>query len=80
MIMYTMTANADVYIYFFDIAGHQLCRKWYPSGSQGGSSGTNRVFWDGKSDYGGTVANGVYLFRIFSNDRTIGKGKIMVIK
>jgi thermitase len=80
MIMYTLTANADTYIYFFDIAGHQICRKWYPSGTQGGGSGTNRVYWDGKSDYGDTVANGVYLFRIFSDDRTIGKGKIVVLK
>ncbi len=80
MIMYTMTANADVYIYFFDIAGHQICRKWYPSGTQGGSSGTNRVYWDGKNDYGETAANGVYLFRIFSDNRTIGKGKIVVVK
>ena len=78
--MYTLTANSDTYIYFFDIAGNQICRKWCPAGTQGGSSGINRVFWDGKNDYGGVVANGVYLFRIFSDNRTIGKGKIMVVK
>ena len=80
MIMYDLNANSDTYIYFFDIGGNLICRKFYPYGTNGGNSGTNRVYWDGKNDFDETVANGVYLFRIFSEDRTIGKGKIVVLK
>jgi thermitase len=80
MIKYDLNGNSDIYIYFFDISGNLLCRKFYSSGSSGGNQGTNRVYWDGKNDYGETVANGVYLFRIASEDRTIGKGKIIVLK
>jgi thermitase len=80
MIKYDLNANSDTYIYFFDIAGNLICRKFYAYGTNGGNQGTNRVYWDGKNDFDGTVANGVYLFRIASEDRTIGKGKIMVIK
>jgi len=80
MIKYELTKNSDTYIYFFDIAGNLICRKYYTYGTSGGNSGTNRVYWDGKNDFGETVANGVYLFRIASEDRTIGKGKIIVLK
>jgi hypothetical protein len=80
MIKYVLDANSDTYIYFFDITGSLICRKFYPFGSIGGNSGTNRVYWDGKNDFGETVANGVYLFRISSDGRTIGKGKIIVLK
>jgi thermitase len=80
MIKYDLTRNSDTYIYFFDITGNLLCRKFYSFGTSGGSQGTNRVYWDGKTDFGETVANGVYLFRIASEGRTIGKGKIIVLK
>jgi subtilisin family serine protease len=80
MIKYDLDGNSDIYIYFFDISGSLLCRKFYSSGTSGGAQGTNRVYWDGKNDFGETVANGVYLFRIASEDRTIGKGKIIVLK
>ena len=80
MIKYDLTSNSDTFIYFFDIAGNLICRKFYPYGTNGGNSGTNRVYWDGKNDFDETVANGVYLFRIASEDRTIGKGKIIVLK
>jgi len=80
MIKYELTRNSDTFIYFFDIAGNLICRKFYPYGTNGGNSGNNRVYWDGVNDFGETVANGVYLFRIASEDRTIGKGKIIVLK
>jgi hypothetical protein len=80
MIMYQLTANSDTYVYFFNITGTLICRKFYAYGTNGGNSGTNRVYWDGKNDYGETVSNGVYLFRIASEGRTVGKGKIIVLK
>lgn len=80
MIKYDLNANSETYIYFFDISGSLICRKYFSSGTNGGNQGTNRVYWDGKNDFGETVANGVYLFRIASEGRTIGKGKIIVLK
>jgi thermitase len=80
MIKYDLDRNSEVYVYFFDLSGTQICRKYYAFAKDGGKQGTNRVYWDGKNDFGETVANGVYLFRIVSEDRTIGKGKIIVLK
>ena len=80
MIKYELSNNADVYIYFFDITGNLICRKFCQGGTSGGNQGINRVYWDGKNDFGETVANGVYLFRVASDYRTVGKGKIIVLK
>lgn len=80
MIMYQLAADDDIDIYFYDVSGGLMCRKSYPRGSSGGSQGINRVYWDGVNDFGETVANGVYLFRIASGNKTIEKGKIVVLK
>ena len=80
LIKYALTANANVSIYFFDVTGNLICRKSYPSGTNGGQQGDNRVYWDGMNDYGEMVANGVYLFRIAAEGRVVGKGKIVVLK
>jgi len=80
LIMYELTRNSDTYIYFYDLTGNLVCRKFYAWGTTGGNQGVNRVYWDGVNDFGETVANGVYLFRIASEGRTIGKGKIIVLK
>jgi thermitase len=80
MIKYTLNENSDTYIYFYDIAGNLICRKFYYSGTTGGTRGDNRVYWDGKNDFSGTVANGVYLFRVVCGNKIIGKGKIVVVK
>lgn len=80
MLMYDLAANADIDIYFYDMSGTLICRKSYPYGGSGGRQGINRVYWDGNSAFGETVANGVYLFRIVSDGKVIEKGKIIVLK
>ena len=80
MIKYDLNANTDTDLYIYDVTGNMICRKFYPYGTNGGNSGTNRVFWDGRNDFKETVANGVYLFRVVSEGRTIGKGKMIVLK
>ncbi len=80
MIKYDLNRNSDTYIYFYNVAGQLICRKFYGWSSVGGAQGTNRVYWDGRDDYGDVVANGVYLFKVVSEDRVIGKGKIIVLK
>ena len=80
MIQYDLTRNAEVYVYFFDLTGRVIGRKYYKSGTAGGDQGTNKVFWDGHSDFGGIVANGAYLFQVISDGRKIGKGKIIVLR
>ena len=45
---------------------------------EGGS--TNRVTWDGYSDYNELVGNGIYLYLILDEAKNrVGKGKIWVI-
>jgi hypothetical protein len=80
MIKYDLTANSEVHIYFYSINGNLVARKFYTAGSQGGAQGTNRVWLDGMDDFGDLFSNGVYLFRVVSEGRTVGKGKIIVLK
>ena len=80
LLKYDLDKNSDIYIYFFDVTGNLIMRQFYGAGSPGGNQGTNRVYWDGRSATGDVVANGVYLMKLFSEDRTIGSGKIMVLK
>ena len=66
--------------YIFDIRGVLIKKTNYPSGSMGGKAGYDEVTWDGKDDFGSTVGNGIYPFRIVAGGRVLGRGKIAVLE
>ena len=79
---YNLSRSANVEIKIFDLSGGLVAKKTYVSGQPGGSACYNEVAWDGKSDSGNYVGNGLYLFLIIA-DGTVaqnGKGKITVFK
>lgn len=78
-IAYKMTQDVDVKVYIFDITG-QLMRTITVSSSNRGPDGLSRVSWDGKSNFGEVVENGVYLVRIVAGGTTAARTKIMVLK
>jgi hypothetical protein len=50
---------------------------------QGGKAGLNLAPWNGRSQFGEIVPNGVYLFKIvslvFGQKKVIGSGKVIVL-
>jgi len=80
MIKYELSANAGVQIYIFSVSGTMIRRMVYTPGLDGGKQGINRVYWDGKDNYGNIVSNGIYLYRIADGTRVLAKGKIIVLK
>lgn len=71
MITYTLSGDGDIDIILVS-GGKQVVKKLTCfAGSEGGSAGLNKVYWDGKPDQGGVVGNGIYSGAII--DKALGK-------
>jgi len=78
-ISYRLTVDSDIIVYVFDVRGVLIRKSTYSSGSMGGKAGYNEITWDGKDDFGSTVGNGIYPYRIVAGGRVLGRGKIAVL-
>ncbi len=74
-IAFNISENTQVMIYMFDMTGRIVVRR-----AVNATVGFNEYEWDGKDDYGAIASNGVYLLRLISGNRLIGKTKVWVIK
>jgi hypothetical protein len=79
-IQYTLTEDAPVDLYLYNISGTRIWEEHYPPGSAGGTTGANQVLWDGYNAFSGEVPNGIYVYQISSGGRTLATGKIAVFK
>jgi subtilisin family serine protease len=77
---YQLTESADIKIYVYDLNGNLVWQKFYTSGTQGGTAGTNTVPWNGQNVFGQMVEGGVYVYRVLYGTKIIGRGKLAVIK
>ncbi len=78
-ITYNLTVDSNILVYIFDVRGALVWKRSYLTGSMGGKAGYNEVEWDGKDDFGSTVGNGIYPFRIVAGTKVLGRGKIAVL-
>ncbi|MFA5098413.1 MAG: hypothetical protein WC490_07320 [Candidatus Margulisiibacteriota bacterium] len=78
-ITYNLTVDSNILVYVFDVRGALVWKRSYSTGSMGGKAGYNEVEWDGKDDFGSTVGNGIYPFRIVAGAKVLGRGKIAVL-
>ena len=78
-VSYTLSTNANVSVYMYDISGQLLLTKKFSSGTAGGRAGYNQFTWNGRSDFGRIVGNGIYIYKIITSGRSIGTGKIVVM-
>ncbi len=78
-IMYDLSSDTGTKLIIYDITGKAVCQKSFDPGDEGGRSGLNSVFWDGKNDFGEYVGNGVYIFIITSGSKMLSKGQMMVV-
>jgi hypothetical protein len=76
--VYTLTGDADVMIFMFDVSGQNVWTARCAIGTMGGRAGYNEVPFDGRSDLGGYLGNGIYVFRIVANNHVIGTGHVLI--
>ena len=77
-IAYTLSTDADIAIFMYDVSGRIVLTKKFRQGSAGGKAGYNSFNWDGTTDFGLKVGNGIYLYKITSAKRSLGTGKLVV--
>lgn len=80
-IQYTLSQDGNVEVYLMS-AGAEIIKRWTIfSGQEGGKAGLNKLTWDGRTDIGSYVGNGVYVGTILSKDdnRLLGKFKLSVL-
>jgi hypothetical protein len=76
---YVLNKDADIRIYLFSPVGRVDWTRRFPAGTMGGQAGYNSVTFSGVSDItGAPVANGIYVFKVISRNRVVGKGYIVV--
>ena len=78
-IAYSLAQDQEVRLMIFDLTG-QLVGTVIGSSANRGSDGLCRIAWDGKSGFGETVENGIYIVAIAAGGNMITKGKVIVIK
>ena len=77
---YWLDANKDTSIYLIDLGGAIVWKQTYASGQNGAKQGENNISYDGKTSWGDVLGNGVYLYKIVQDGKSVGSGKIAVIK
>ena len=84
-IAYTLSEDGNITILIYDISGNPIKKLTAAAGAEsspglglGGREGYNEVDWDGKSDFGSTVGNGIYPYLIVSEGRVISTGQVAV--
>jgi len=77
---YWLNEDKETSIFVFDAQGGLIWRQVYPAGSMGGQSGVNAVVWNGKNNFGEVLENGIYLYRIAQGNKSIYKGKLIILK
>ncbi|KPJ68302.1 hypothetical protein AMJ44_06795 [candidate division WOR-1 bacterium DG_54_3] len=79
-LQYSLSKNAEIEIYIVSSSGEIVKRLSASEGEEGGKEGLNKVGWDGKSEWGNYVGNGIYIATIISKaDRDVlGKIKLVI--
>jgi len=78
ILAYTLSADADIKVVIVDVTGRPVFTRSFRAGVMGGRLGYNEVRWNGVTDFGNTVGNGIYPYKILEGTKVLGDGKIVV--
>ncbi|MFA6431505.1 MAG: Ig-like domain-containing protein [Candidatus Margulisiibacteriota bacterium] len=80
IVSYSLNKSAPVALYFYGSGGASVVwTRKFSQGANGAKAGYNTVTFNGVSDISGTtLANGIYVYKIISNNKEIGKGYIVI--
>jgi hypothetical protein len=79
-IAYTLSKAGNINLTIHDLMGNQLVKQTYFANANGGRVGYNEVTWNGRTDSGDLVGNGIYIYLIIADGKPIGRGKMTVLK
>lgn len=77
---YWLTADKETSLYLIDLGGTVVWKQSFTAGTNGGKAGENNLLYDGKTNWGDLLGNGVYLYKVVQDGKSIGGGKIAIIK
>ncbi len=63
-----------VTLYLYSITGQLLWKTTHT-----GNVGYNQLSWDGRSDFGAVVGNGLYIYKLVASGKVLGTGKLVVL-
>jgi len=83
-IKYTLSKDADIILYIYNIRGERVWQKIISAGSSGGRVGLNEVVWNGLTDFNSVAGFGVYILMVTTPSggsvQQLGKTKIAIIE
>jgi len=77
---YILSKAASLSFLFYDISGTLIYKTSVSANDIGGKAGYNEFFWNGQSNAGTPIGNGIYLYFILSDGKVIANGKLTVYK
>ena len=80
---YQLSADANVEIRIYDIAGELQKKLDLMQGEEGGKRGFNQLSWNGINDYNESIRNGPYVLYLVAENETgkaMAKTKLLVLK
>jgi len=77
-ISYSLSDSSDIDIYILSSVGEVVKKISVQSGQEGGKAASNKVKWNGITDLGRALGNGIYLGTIIAKpqNKIIGKFKL----
>jgi flagellar hook assembly protein FlgD len=79
-LQYSLSQDADLNIFIFGSSGQIVKKLSALKGSEGGKAGQNKLTWDGRTDFGTIISNGIYVGTIVDKDsqQLLGKVKLVI--
>jgi len=83
-ITYTLSSDADITIFIFNMRGEKVWEQRVTAGAEGGQAGANTIMWNGVTAFRANASAGVYFVYVNVNEngqtRTLAKTKFAVVK
>jgi hypothetical protein len=82
-INYSLSKNANITIYIYNMRGERIWQQTAAAGSPGGVVGANALTWDGITAFKATVPEGVYIVDVTTQDggyHLLSRTKIAVVR
>jgi hypothetical protein len=83
-INYTLSKDANIVIYIYNMRGERVWQYAAPAGESGGTTGNNSVVWDGLTAFQSFASEGVYIVEVTSTDgggfHVLSRTKVAVVR
>jgi len=78
-IQYTLSKSADIEINIYSASAQMVKKLLLYKDADGGKEGLNKITWDGMTDFGSLVGNGIYVGLIIDREKQQLLGKVKLV-